>query len=141
MTMPVITRSQSCMLDTPQWDEPDLNAVDVINYLVPGEKHWPGTNYLGPGTNLAERLQEDGITPKPGQEPRDRVDEAALRHDISYTRYPDLKSRVKADHIMIKELWNIRRPTRRERCERCLTLFVLLFKTLFESLFLKLFCK
>lgn len=39
------------------------------------EKHLPGMNYAGPGTNVALRL-------KMGVRPMDPLDKAALQHDI-----------------------------------------------------------
>jgi hypothetical protein len=64
-------------------DEPDFDITDVINKIIPGEKHLSGMNYCGPGTNLELKLNDDD-TPKPGFLPIDRVDEAALRHDVAY---------------------------------------------------------
>lgn len=39
------------------------------------EKHFPGMNYCGPGTNVWRRLRE-------GVEPVDALDAAALQHDL-----------------------------------------------------------
>ncbi len=36
-------------------DEVDLDLVDVINKALPFEKHLPGMNYCGPGTNLKKK--------------------------------------------------------------------------------------
>src|SRR6266852_9778055 len=89
--------------------------------LYQGKKHFPGMNYCGPGTRLDLKLKEDG-TPKSGCEPVDRVDEAALHHDLAYSRHDDLRNRNKADGIMIQELLKIPNPTWRERSERCFVL-------------------
>jgi len=139
-------------------DTTDLDIVDVLNTVLPFEKHFPGTNYLGPGTRLDLRLDEDG-NPFPGNEPTDRVDEAALKHDKAYSRYDDLRNRLKADKEMLFDLYSIKNPTRRERLERCLTVPILLIKrffgiiilglmdlytflrTLIGSLMLKIFCR
>ena len=43
-------------------DAVDLDLVDVINTVLPFEKHIPGMNYCGPGTNLKKKLLPDGIT-------------------------------------------------------------------------------
>src|SRR5579864_5851426 len=99
-------------------DETDLDISDVINKIIPGEKHLPGMNFCGPGTNLEEKLNADD-TPKPQYLPVDRVDEAALHHDVAYRRHSDLKHRNEADREMITELLNIEQPSCRERCERC----------------------
>ena len=67
-------------------DETDLNFVDVLNAALPFEKHLPGMRCCGPGTRLDRRLDENG-KPLPGNEPVDRVDEAALKHDLAYSKY------------------------------------------------------
>ncbi|ESO88674.1 hypothetical protein LOTGIDRAFT_165460 [Lottia gigantea] len=84
----------------------------------PGEKHLPGHNYTGPGTRLDLRLDEND-KPKPGEEPVNRVDAAALKHDILY-RNKDIQFRHEADKQMIIELENIPNPTFKERMERAL---------------------
>ena len=33
-------------------DETDFEITNIINTILPGEKHLPGMNYCGPGTNL-----------------------------------------------------------------------------------------
>ncbi|ESP04431.1 hypothetical protein LOTGIDRAFT_170824 [Lottia gigantea] len=68
----------------------------------PGEKHLPGHNYTGSGTRLDLRLDEND-KPKPGEEPVNRVDAVALKHDILY-RNKDITSRDEADRQMIIEL-------------------------------------
>jgi len=108
-------------------DETDLDIVDIINTILPGEKHLPGMNYCGPGTRLDLKLNDDG-TPKPGYEPTDKVDEIALKHDLAYSRHDDLRSRNKADREMIRELLNIKQPTCRERCERCFVIPIMFVK-------------
>ncbi|ESP01963.1 hypothetical protein LOTGIDRAFT_157096 [Lottia gigantea] len=82
----------------------------------PGEKHLPGHNYTGPGTRL-DLLLDENDKPKPGEEPANRVDAAALKHDILY-RNKDF--RHEADRQMIIELENIPYPTFKERMERAL---------------------
>src|SRR5277367_7184226 len=108
-------------------DEVDLDIVDIINTILPGEKHLLGMNYCGPGTWLDLKLNDDG-TPKPGFEPTDKVDKIALTHDLAYSRHCDLKNRNKADKQMICELLNIERPTCRERCERCFVIPIMFVK-------------
>jgi len=108
-------------------DETDLDLVDIVNTVLPGEKHLPYMRYCGPGTRLDLKLNEDG-TPKVGCEPVDRVDEAALRHDLAYSRHSDLRNRNKADGEMIHELLTITKPTCRERCERCFVLPIMCIK-------------
>lgn len=117
-------------------DETDLDIVDILNTVFPGEKHLPGMRYCGPGTRLDLKLNVDG-TPKPGFEPVDRVDEAAMKHDWSYKLHDDLRNRNKADKEMINDLLNIEEPTRREWCERCIVIPIMFLKRLIGSLILK----
>src|SRR5437773_3439005 len=100
-------------------DETDLDLVDVMNTVFPFEKHLPGMRYCGPGTRLDLRVDEHG-KPFPGNEPVDRVDEAALKHDLAYSKYDDLKHRNVADKEMLHDLYEIEAPTCRERLERCI---------------------
>jgi hypothetical protein len=118
-------------------DESDGDIVDIVNFILPGEKHIPGMRYCGPGTRLDKKLTDDG-TPKPGCEPVDRVDEAALKHDLAYSRYSDLRHRNIADKEMIKDLLNIEQATCRERCERCIVIPIMCLKRAIGSLILKI---
>ena len=90
--------------------------------------------YCGPGTRLDLRLDEDG-NPLPGKEPIDRVYEAALWHDLAYSKHDDLRHRNKADKEMIHNLLSMEQPTCRERCERCFVLPMFL-KRIIDSLIL-----
>ena len=94
-------------------DETDLDIVDIINVVITGEKHLPGMRQCGQETRLDWRLDEDG-SPKPGNEPIDRVDKAALNHDKAYNKHDDLKNRKNADKEMIHSLINIEQSTCRE---------------------------
>ena len=85
----------------------------------PGEMHLPGMNFAGPGTRLDLRLNPNG-TPKDSSKPVDRVDDAAYRHDMAYSAFPDTKTRNIADRIMVSELDEIPNATLRERIERAL---------------------
>src|SRR5258708_32745023 len=100
-------------------DTTDLDIVDVINTILPFEKHLPGMRYCGPGTRLDLRLDDNG-NPLPGCEPVDRVDEAALKHDIAYSQHDGLRRRLAADKEMLKDLCNIEQPTCRESLEICI---------------------
>jgi hypothetical protein len=119
-------------------DETDLDIVGVLNAALPFEKHLPGMRYCGPGTRLDLRVDDNG-KPFPGNEPVDRVDEAALKHDLAYNKYEDLRHRHQADKEMIHELLDIEEPTCRERLERCFVLPIMLLKSLIGSLILRLF--
>src|SRR6059036_279105 len=98
------------ILELMSLDQIDGDFIDVLNTILPFEKHIPGMRYCGAGTKLYKRLNSDG-TPKPGNEPIDRVDEAAIRHDIQYELYKDRRHRLHADKVMIRELLNIPKPT------------------------------
>ena len=80
--------------------------------------HFPGLSYCGPGTDLEERLESDGETPKAQYTPVGRIDEASLRHDIYYREHPSERERIVGDGIMLKELREIPNHTCRERLER-----------------------
>ena len=122
----------------PIMDTTDLDIVDVLNAVLPFEKHFPGTHYLGPGTRLNLRLDENR-NPFPGSEPVNRVDEAALKHDkAAYSRHDDLRSRPKADKEMLFDLYSIKNSTRREPMERCLAVPILLLKRFFGTIILGL---
>ena len=94
-------------------DETDLDIVSALNTVLPFEKHLPGMCYCGPRTKLDLRVDEHGKT-FPGNEPVDRVDEAALKHDLEYNKYEDLGHRHKADRQMLRDLLSIERPSFRE---------------------------
>jgi len=115
------------ILELTSLDQTDGDFIDVLNTILPFEKHIPGMRYCGAGTKLYKRLNSDG-TPKPGNEPIDRVDEAAMRHDIQYELYKDRRHRLHADKVMIRELLNIPKPTWRERAERAVVVPILFIK-------------
>jgi hypothetical protein len=81
----------------------------------PGEKHavidtpWGMTraNYLGPGTNVWERLQR-GDPPVDGSK---GLDAAAKRHDISYGLARSADDVRKADNRFLKDLSNVESST------------------------------
>jgi hypothetical protein len=91
-----------------------------------GEFHLtPAYNYLGPGTALSSRL-DDNMQPKPGEEPIDRTDNAALGHDIRYTLAEQqaagendviqlIQLKHEADRIMLEELSKVDPSCFRER--------------------------
>ena len=78
----------------------------------PGEKHLPSYNYLGPGTRLDIRLNENNI-PKSGEEPINAIDHLAYIHDLAYQNSNNIKDRHRADQEMInglKQLKNLSIP-------------------------------
>jgi len=94
-----------------------------------GEHHLPRYSYAGPGTRLDIRLN-DNDQPNPGEEPINRVDEAALKHDIVY-RNNDIRSRQKADIDLIQDLNEIKKPTLSERLGRVLVKNAMKLKIMF----------
>ena len=91
----------------------------------PNEKHLPGFNYLGPGTRLDIRLDENNI-PKLGEEPINEIDRLAYIHDLAYQNSDDIDERHRADQEMInglKQLKNLSIPQRLIR-----TLIIKLFQ-------------
>ena len=61
------------------------------------EFHWPGYQYMGPGTHLEKRL-------KRGDSGINRLDRISKTHDIDYSRARSLKAKHKADRKMIKSI-------------------------------------
>ena len=61
------------------------------------EFHWPGYQYLGPGTHLQKRL-------KRGHPGINRLDRIAKQHDIDYSRAKTLRDKHAADRKMIKSI-------------------------------------
>ena len=96
----------------------------------PGEKHLFNHSFTGPGTRLDIRLNELD-QPKPGELPINRIDQAALKHDIYYRDHSDVNERHFADLQMINELKNIPSPTFRERIERAIVIKILQTKMKF----------
>ena len=89
-----------------------------------GEMHLLGHSYTGPGTNLDIRLDEND-KPKTGEDPINRIDQAALKHDIIYRDHKDIETRHNADLDMIRELESIQNPTFREKVERAFIIRIL----------------
>lgn len=58
------------------------------------EFHWPGYQYMGPGTKLNERLAR-------GDPGINRLDRLAKQHDIDYSRAKTLREKHAADRKMI----------------------------------------
>ena len=73
------------------------------------EFHWPGYQYMGPGTKLKKRLKRGD----PGINWLDRI---AKQHDIDYSRAKNLQDKWKADEKMIKAIDRL--PGKRTMTER-----------------------
>ena len=62
------------------------SILDKFTYSkYPNEHHFPYYNYLGPGSNLSIRLDEN-YNPKKGELPINQLDSIALRHDNAYDK-------------------------------------------------------
>ena len=61
------------------------------------EFHWPGYQYMGPGTHLKKRLAR-------GDPGINRLDRIAKAHDIDYDKAKNLKDKWEADRKMIANI-------------------------------------
>lgn len=61
------------------------------------EFHWPGYQFLGPGTKLEQRL-------KRGDPGINRLDRIAKQHDIDYSKAKNLRDKWTADTKMINAI-------------------------------------
>ena len=61
------------------------------------EFHWPGYQYMGPGTKLEKRL-------KRGDPGTKRLDRIAKQYDIDYSKAKNLQDKWKADAKMIESI-------------------------------------
>ena len=64
------------------------------------EWHWPGYQYMGPGTHLKKRLKQ-------GDPVINRLERIAKQHDIDYTRAKTLKDKYVADRKMIRAIGHL----------------------------------
>ena len=65
------------------------------------EFHWPGYQYMGPGTKLAKRLRR-------GDPGINRLDKLAKQHNIDYTNAKSLAKKHKSDRIMVAGINNFK---------------------------------
>lgn len=75
-----------------------INNILNSKYLPP--LHYPGYNYLGPGTPLQNNINK-------GVKPKNKLDEAALHHDIFYHLNKETKDRHEADKVLENRAWEI----------------------------------
>ena len=85
--------------------------MDVQKWIAKTGKefHWPGYQYMGPGTHLAKRL-------KRGDPGINRLDQIAKQHDIDYSRAKNLQDKWKADTKMIQAIDKL--PGKKTKTER-----------------------
>jgi len=86
-------------------------GVDIQKWIAKTGKefHWPGYQYMGPGTHLAKRL-------KRGDPGINRLDQIAKQHDIDYSRAKNLQDKWKADTKMIQAIDRL--PGKKTKTER-----------------------
>ena len=73
----------------------------VFNTIIdnlPVPLHLPGMKYAGPGTLLDLQLKQ-------GVKPANKLDEAAMHHDIAYANSKDTAARSKADYALQNRAW------------------------------------
>ena len=73
--------------------------VDSVINKLPFEMHLPGYQYAGPGTHLDLRLAKK-------IKPKNKLDEAAMYHDIAYSNSKNLVDRHAADKVLQEAAWN-----------------------------------
>ena len=73
------------------------------------EFHWPGYQYMGPGTKLEMRL-------KRGDPGINRLDRIAKKHDIDYSKAKTLQDKHQADRLMVQRIEGL--PGRKTKTER-----------------------
>ena len=77
-------------------------GIDIKKWLGKTgiEFHWPGYQYMGPGTKLKKRLTH-------GNPGINRLDRLAKQHNIDYSNAKNLQDKWKADAKMIKGIDNL----------------------------------
>ena len=85
---------------------------------LPFEMHLPGHSFTCTGTKLFKRLNPDG-TPKEWSIPINRIDNAAYRYNLCYSKHDDTKTRNEVcDKTMLGELSGIVIPSFWERIDK-----------------------
>ena len=81
------------------------SGLDIQKWISKSgrEWHWPGYQYMGPGTHLKKRLQR-------GDPGINRLDRIAKQHDIDYSRAKTLKDKHVADRKMIRAIDHLPGP-------------------------------
>lgn len=80
------------------YEKEGYGFFNTVLTKLPFEIHFPGYNFLGPGTQLEKRLCR-------GDRPVNLLDAAALQHDLAYSRHKNLNQRHIADEILEKAAW------------------------------------
>lgn len=100
---PTVKKTHHMTLRKKTWlrsrNEQNKGDLDLQKWLgsLGVEFHWPGYQFMGPGTRLKDRLRS-------GQFGINRLDRLALIHDIRYSRAKTLKEKHRADREMIASI-------------------------------------
>ncbi|KAK7605155.1 hypothetical protein V9T40_007013 [Parthenolecanium corni] len=70
-------------------------AIDALPFPL----HLPGYNYAGPGTHLERNLEM-------GVQPVNKLDKAAMYHDIAYSDSKNTRMHREADFKLENDAWN-----------------------------------
>ena len=85
------------------------------------EFHWPGYQYMGPGTHLEKRL-------KRGDPGINRLDRISKQHDIDYSKAKNLRDKHAADRKMIKAIDNLKgKKTKTEKIVKAQVKIVMVY--------------
>lgn len=79
------------------------------------EWHWPGYQYMGPGTKLKMRL-------KRGDPGINRLDRLAKQHDIDYSKAKNMRDKWQADRKMINAIGKL--PGKKTKTEKVVKLIM-----------------
>lgn len=84
------------------FDEKIGNGLDIVKYInkLPFQFHLPGHNYTGPGTNLLLNMEKN-------LKPTNKIDAAALEHDMAYHQNKNLEERHKADEELLDKAMDV----------------------------------
>ena len=75
------------------------------------EFHWPGYQFMGPGTKLKKRLAR-------GDPGINRLDRISKQHDIDYSTARSLRDKHRADRTMIRSIQRL--PGKKTLTERAI---------------------
>ena len=102
------------------------------------EFHLPNSSFIGPGTNLKDRLNPDN-TPKPHSLPKDRIDALALEHDLFYNTHTAWRDRMESDIRLINGIRNFKNLFCRELLKKYIVIFLIGIKIIFTRFVLMIF--
>jgi hypothetical protein len=102
---------------------PELHSFDISD-----DGSFKRASFLGPGTKLDKRLknynEKDGTYDEILTKPINRLDSAALQHDLAYGKHKDVKNRNKADDDLKKVAAEIFRSPKSSKIQKANALLV-----------------